>query len=32
MAVFLDHFVVDGMKMAKFLKRLSDNIEKGVEL
>ena len=32
MTVLLDHDVVDGMKMARFLRSLSDNIEKGVEL
>ena len=32
MTVLLDHDVVDGMKMARFLRSLSNNIEKGVEL
>ncbi|MEE4176442.1 MAG: 2-oxo acid dehydrogenase subunit E2 [Bacteroides sp.] len=32
MTVLLDHDVVDGMEMAKFIKRLKNNIEQGVEL
>jgi len=32
MTVLLDHDVVDGAIMARFLSRLSENIEKGIEL
>lgn len=32
MTVLLDHDVVYGMKMAKFIKRLFNNIERGIEL
>ncbi len=30
--VLLDHDVVDGAQMARFISSLSDNIEKGKEL
>ena len=30
--VLLDHDVVDGAQMARFISKLSDNIEKGIEL
>lgn len=32
MTILLDHDVADGMEMARFIKRLKNNIEQGVEL
>ena len=32
MTVLLDHDVIDGMQMAGFISKLSDNIENGIEL
>lgn len=32
MTVLLDHDVIDGAQMARFISKLSDNIEKGTEL
>jgi pyruvate/2-oxoglutarate dehydrogenase complex dihydrolipoamide acyltransferase (E2) component len=32
MTILLDHDVVDGAIMARFISRLSENIEKGIEL
>ncbi len=32
MAVLLDHDVIDGAQMARFISKLTDNIESGIEL
>ena len=31
MTVLIDHDVIDGAQMARFISKLSDNIEKGLE-
>jgi len=32
MTILLDHDVIDGAPMTRFLSNLSENIEKGIEL